>query len=125
MTVRVKEADGALNLLFHMLALHTDLVTCHAEFPAGQLAEGRLNKALVEGVVINHRRVVRAIRDWAVSAGRVPVHDGTVAKVPGFDSRIALRNGLVKFYKMKIPVYDIDIVLKINIHSPVSKFTAS
>ncbi len=116
MAVGVEEADGAFDLLLHMLAFHAHLVPCHTEFSPGQLAEGGFHKAVVNGVMIHYGSVVRAFRKRAVGARRVPVHDGAVAQIARLDSRVEVRHGLIKFHEAKIPVYDIDIVFIIYVH---------
>ena len=121
MAVSIKESYGAFYLLFHMLCLYADLVACDAELSASQHTEIRLDEPIVEGIVIHHRGIVRAIRNRAVSAWRITFHDRLIAYIAHLNSRIKPLHSLVKLDKAKIPVYDIDIIFVIDFHSSVTQ----
>ena len=121
MAVRVKKADGALDLLFHVFALHAHLVARHAVFSAGQLTKGSFHKPLIERIIIDDGGGVRTVRDRAMGARGILFHDGPVAQIADFDSRIAVCHRLVKFHKAKITVYNINIVFKVYIHPQASR----
>ncbi len=104
-----------------MLGFNSDLVSGDAVFSAGQHAEISFDKSIVERIVIHHRGIVRAVRNRAVGAGCVAVHNRLVAYIAHLDSGIQLFHRLVKLDKVKITVYDINVVLIIYFHLSVSQ----